>query len=250
MWDNGDSVLITTKTGKTVLIDGGEENNILLPYLLDRRINNINYVIISHFDSDHYAGIIPILGRIKVENIIISKQSEQNSDFEEFIKLAKKYKIKITIVSAKDKIEVDKDTNINILWPTEASLKNMDLNDNSIVAKINYKGVSILSTGDISKTVENFLREMYSEETLEADILKVAHHGSKTSSSLEFLKMVKPKIALIGVGQNNKFGHPNEEVIEILEKLGTKIYRTDENGEISIEINKKGRIKINVTINE
>lgn len=244
MLGSGDSMLITTKMGKRILIDGGEENNILLPYLLDRKINRVDYIIISHFDSDHYAGIVPILGKIKVQNIVISKQSEQNAEIEEFIKLANKYKINIAIVSAGDKIVVDKNTNIDILWPTKTSLKNMDLNDNSIVAKVNYQGVSILSTGDISKTVDNFIMDTYSENLLKADILKVAHHGSKTSTSLEFIEKVKPKIALIGVGKNNKFGHPNEEVIEILENVRCKIYRTDENGEISIEIDKKGKIKL------
>ena len=79
---------------------------------------------------------------------------------------------------------------------------------------------------------------------LKADILKVAHHGSKTSSTEEFLKMVKPKIALIGVGKNNKFGHPNEEVIKRISSMGTNIFRTDENGETKIRINKKGKLNI------
>jgi len=237
-------MLITTKMGKRILIDGGEDNNILLPYLLDRNVKKIDYVIISHFDSDHYAGIVPILGKIKIKNMVISKQNEQSTEIEEFVKLVNKYKINMVVVSAGDKIVVDKNTNIHILWPTKESLKNMDLNDNSIVAKVNYLGMSILSTGDISKTVDNFIMDIYPESMLKSDILKIAHHGSKTSTSLEFIEKVKPKIALIGVGKNNKFGHPNEEVIENLEKNGVKIYRTDRDGEISIEIDKKGKIKL------
>lgn len=237
-------MLITSGKGKTILIDGGEDNSILLPYLLDRKINKIDYLIISHFDSDHYAGIIPILGKIKINNIIMSKQSEESTEFEEFIRLVYKCKINIITVSARKRIVVDKDTNINILWPNETSIKTMDLNDNSIVVKINYKELSILCTGDISEDVEKILTDTYSEEFLEADILKIAHHGSNTSSSLEFLKKVKPKISLIGVGKNNKFGHPTEEVIQNLEKVGSKIYRTDECGEISILVDKKGKTKI------
>jgi len=101
-----------------------------------------------------------------------------------------------------------------------------------------------LCTGDISEKVEKILLDTYKNNTLEADILKIAHHGSKTSSSAEFLEKVKPKISLIGVGKNNKFRHPTEEVIENLKKVGSKVYRTDEGGEISIVIDKKGRIKI------
>lgn len=237
-------MLIKTKTGKIILIDGGEDNNILLPYLLDKKINKIDYVIISHFDSDHYAGIIPLIGKISIKNIIISKQSEKNFEVEEFIELVNKNKIDIKIVSAGDEIYIDKSTNIEILWPTEKSLKGMNLNDNSIVARLNYEGLHVLSTGDISETVDNFLIENYPESILKSDILKVAHHGSKTSSSLKFIEKVSPKIALIGVGKNNKFGHPNKEVIFRLEDLGSKIYRTDQNGEISIEINQGGKIKI------
>jgi len=236
-------MLITTKKGKTILIDGGEDNNILLPYLLDKGIKRIDYIIISHFDSDHYAGIVPILGKIKINNIIISKQSEKNVGFEEFISLAYKYKINIITVSAGDKITVDKETSINVLWPNKTSLKNMDLNDNSIVVKINYKRTNILCTGDISEDIEKTLLDTYKDNVLEADILKVAHHGSNTSSSAEFLEKVKPKISLIGVGKNNKFGHPTEEVIENLEQVGSKIYRTDESGEITLVVDKKGRIK-------
>ena len=237
-------MLITTKKDKTILIDGGEDNNILLPYLLDIGIRKIDYIIISHFDSDHYAGITPILGKIKINNILISGQSERNAGFEEFIKVAYKYKINIVKVRAGNNVTVDKDTNINILWPTEISLKTEDLNENSIVAKINYKGTTILCTGDISEKVEKILLDTYKNNTLEADILKIAHHGSKTSSSADFLEKVKPKISLIGVGKNNKFRHPTEEVIENLKKVGSKVYRTDEGGEISIVIDKKGRIKI------
>ena len=237
-------MLITTKKGKTILVDGGEDNNILFPYLLDKGIKNLDYVIISHFDSDHYAGIAPLIGKIKINNIIISKQSEKSIEFEEFIRIARKCKINIVTVSAGNNIIVDEDTNINTLWPNETSLKKMDLNNNSIVAKIEHKGIEILCTGDISEDVEKIIIETYPENVLKTDILKVAHHGSNTSSSAEFLEKVKPKISLIGVGKNNKFGHPTEEVIKNLEKVGSKIYRTDECGEISVFIDKRGRIRL------
>jgi len=237
-------MLITTTKGKTILIDGGEDNDILLPYLLDKKIRQIDYIIISHFDSDHYAGLTDLLGKIKIKNIIISKQSKKNGEFEEFINMAYKYKINIVTVKAGDRINVDKDTKIDILWPNEESLGTMDLNDNSIVAKISYRNIKMLSTGDISKIVENFIMDIYREEVLKVDILKVAHHGSNTSSSLEFIKKVKPKIALIGVGKNNKFGHPTEDVLENLLEVGSKIYRTDEDGEITIVVDRKGRIKL------
>ena len=109
----------------------------------------------------------------------------------------------------------------------------------SVFGRIN--GVS----GDIEEIAEKEIIKTYKKEELNATVLKVAHHGSKTSSTEEFIKKVNPKVALIGVGKNNKFGHPNEQIIERLNKFGVKIYRTDNDGEICISVGRKGRIKIN-----
>lgn len=103
----------------------------------------------------------------------------------------------------------------------------------------------MLLTGDIEEIAENQILEEYknNEQTLKSTVLKVAHHGSKTSSTQSFLEKVQPKIALIGVGKDNTFGHPNDGVLERLKNLNIKIYRTDTMGEIVLEINKKGKIK-------
>ena len=112
------------------------------------------------------------------------------------------------------------------------------------VFKMNYKNTSALFTGDIEKIAEEKIISYVKEDELKSTIIKVAHHGSKTSSTEKFIEKVKPKIALIGVGENNTFGHPSNITIETLEKAGTKIYRTDKMGEIILKINKKGQIKI------
>lgn len=112
----------------------------------------------------------------------------------------------------------------------------------------NGKIFSILFTGDIEVEAEKELEQVYGKK-LKADILKIAHHGSKTSSREEFIKLVSPKIALIGVGENNKFGHPADITLERLEKENVKVYRTDQMGEVSITINKNGEIKVKTQIN-
>ena len=137
----------------------------------------IDYVLISHFDTDHCGGILTIMEKVKVKNIIISEQAEHSENYERFKKLMIHKKIRL--------IEVKK-----------------------------------------------------------GDILKVAHHGSKTSSIPEFIKAVKPKIALIGVGKNNTFGHPNKQTIKNLENIKCRIYRTDIQGEIIIKIDQKGRMNV------
>lgn len=221
----GDCTLIRTKSNKTILIDGGgSENydigkNILLPYLLDRRITKIDYMLISHFDSDHCLSLLEVVKKLNVRNIIISKQFEISENYKRFLQLAKN--TNITYVKAGVQIKVDKDTNIRILWPVDNYITDNILNNNSVVAKVEYRDKSILFTGDIEEKAENKIVSMYKEQ-LKSDILKVAHHGSKSSSTEQFLQAVKPKIALIGVGEKNTFGHPNIGVIERLTNLRSK----------------------------
>jgi competence protein ComEC len=215
--------------------------------LLDRGYTKLDYIIISHFDQDHVGGILSILEEIKVEKIIISKQIENSENYEKFKEIIKHNNIKVIVVNKRDVINIEKDLYINILWPNNSELINENaLNNNSIVCKIHYNSFSMLFTGDIEECAEKQILEEYKNnlKTLNSNILKVAHHGSKTSSTSDFIETVKPEVALIGVGKNNKFGHPNEEVIKNLKKQNIKTYRTDERGEISIVVNKNGKYTI------
>ena len=243
----GDSCLITTPQNKKVIVDsGGSESydvgkNVLLPYLLDKRITKIDYIMISHFDTDHCKGFEYVLENIKVKNVIISKQSETSENFKQIMKIIRKKRINLIIVQKGSKIKIDNFTTVDILSPQSENIAD-NMNDNSIVAKFEAYNFSILFTGDASEKIE---KELIKEKiNLKSDILKVSHHGSKTGTSEEFLKSVKPKIALIGVGENNKFGHPTEDVIKRLTENKIKIYRTDTDGEIRIKIKKSKNIKI------
>lgn len=213
----GDSTLIVTPKNKKILIDGGEgKTNVLFQYLLDRRINKIDYIIISHFDSDHCNGLIEIIEKMRVENIVMSKQSKESEEYKKILEIIKQKNIKVSSVKAEDKIIIEKNLYTKILNPAE-KFEFQDLNNNAIVAKLVYKNFSMLFTGDIEKVEENLAKKYKNE--LKSTILKVAHHGSKTSTSEEFLKYVEPQIALIGVGENNKFGHPNQITIEKLKNI-------------------------------
>ena len=243
----GDSCLITTPQNKKVIVDsGGSESydvgkNVLLPYLLDKRITKIDYIMISHFDTDHCKGFEYVLENLKVKNVIISKQSETSENFKQIMKIIRKKRINLIVVQKGSKIKIDNFTTVDIISPQSENIAD-NMNDNSIVAKLEAYNFSILFTGDASEKIE---KELIKEKiNLKSDILKVSHHGSKTGTSEEFLKSVKPKIALIGVGENNKFGHPTEDVIKRLTENKVKIYRTDRNGEISIKIKKNKNIKI------
>ena len=193
----------------------------LMPYLLDRKVLSIDYAIISHFDTDHVGGILYLMENFKIKNVVISKQPEESDNLKQFAKIANEKKINILYVKKGDKLQVEKNIYFNILFPdTTNFIKENTLNNNSIVCKFCYKSFSMMFTGDIEKEGENMLLKKYKlPQELQATILKVPHHGSKTSSTLEFLELVKPKIALIGVGKNNLYGHPNIEVLKRLENL-------------------------------
>ena len=220
----GDSTLIITPNDKTILIDGGGSQtydvgkNTLVPYLLDRKIKCIDFVLVSHADQDHIGGIITVLEELKVKNVIVAKQGEKTEQFEKLINISQEKKINVVMVEAGDKIIIDKNVYFEILWPTDRLIEDNILNNNSIVAKLVYCKFSMLFTGDIEKNAEKQILRMCTNK-LNATILKVAHHGSKTSSIQEFLNKVNPQIALIGVGENNKFGHPNDDVLKRLKGL-------------------------------
>lgn len=248
----GDCTYLKTPSGKNILIDGGGNRDkekydvgkkVLLPYLLDRRVKKLDYIIVSHFDADHAQGLEAVIQNIKVKNIIVCKQASDSALYKEIIKLCKKKNVNIITVKRGQTIKIDKYVHFEILHPGDIMLDDGKggLNANAIVAKmyctIKNKTTTIMFTGDIEEKAEEELVKIY-EDKLKADILKVAHHGSKTSSTAEFLKCVSPKIALIGVGKDNTFGHPNSGVLSRLEDINAKIYRTDKLGEITVTISK------------
>ena len=209
-----------------------------------------------------------VLEELKVKNVIISEQAEDSENFQKFEQIVNKRKIPVIIVESKafdnskkqnnnsiknvdiickEKIQIEKNIYFDFLWPDNQNLLNENaLNNNSIVTKLYYNNFSCLFTGDIEEIAEKQILQEYKDnlQALSSTVLKTAHHGSKTSSIQDFIEVVKPKISLIGVGENNKFGHPNDDVISRLENIGSKIYRTDKMGEISIMVNRKGKIKI------
>lgn len=140
---------------------------------------------------------------------------------------------------------------MDILWPDiKNSIKENSINNNSLMCKLNYKNFSMLFTGDIEEKAEQALISKYSNTNiLKSTILKAAHHGSKSSSTEKFLNLVKPQITLIGVSQNNKYDHPSKIVLERLNKLNSRIYKTSENGEITIKVRNSRNYKIKTNCN-
>lgn len=179
-----------------------------------------------------------------MKNVIISRQGQSSENYERFLEIVKRKNIKVLVVKSGDKVFIEKDIYFDILFPEKEQIEENILNNNSIVAKLVYKDFSMLFTGDIEEIAEKALLNQYEKnlEKLNATILKVPHHGSKTSSTQEFLNVVKPRVALIGVGKNNTFGHPNDETLERFKANKCEIFRTDLEGEITVRVNRKGMI--------
>ena len=253
----GDCTFIETPNDKTILIDGGGSmssefdvgESTLLPYILDRGYTKIDYIFISHFDQDHVGRIFTILEELKVGQVYISKQEENSKNYQKFLGIIEEKKIRVKILKKGDSLKIGNDLYFDILWPIEEQIQENILNNNAMIMKMRFKDFSMLFTGDIEEIAENKILSTYGKKAnfiLNADVLKVAHHGSKTSTTQAFLEKVNPKICLIGVGKNNMFGHPANEVIERLK--GRKVYRTDGNGEIILETNGNGQIRIKTTL--
>ena len=156
-----------------------------------------------------------------MRNVIIGKQFEVSENYKEFLKIVKEHKVQVHVVQARQRINIEKSLYLDVLWPdSENIIHENNINNNSLVCKLNYCYFSMLFTGDIEETAEKEILEKYKNtDVLNCDILKVAHHGSKSSSTQKFLNKVRPKIALIGVGANNTFGHPNQMTLDNLKNL-------------------------------
>lgn len=197
-----------------------------------------------------FGGILSLLEELKVKKVYIAKQTQKSKNYESFLQITKERNIEVIEVTAGNRLYIEKNLYFDVIWPTNNQITTNVLNNNSVVCNLHYKSFSMLFTGDIEEIAEKEILMLYSnnKNLLKTDILKVGHHGSKTSSSEEFLNIIKPQIAVIGVGKNNNFGHPNEGVLNRFRNLGCGIYRTDLNGEIEIRVNYKSRYKIKTKI--
>lgn len=236
----GDSILIEAPCGKNVLIDGGRSNNynFLAEFLLKNHIYNIDTIIITHIHNDHIGGIIDVVEMLNVRKIIIGTDVFVSGDFIELKKVLNEKHLKMIKGVREQEINIKSDLKIKILHPSLELIVNTDddINNNSLVSLLQYKDIKILFTGDIQHEAEEYI--MSNIKKIDIDILKIAHHGSKTSTSQKFIEFFTPEIAVIQVGKNF-FGHPHEEVLKLLKENNIKVYRNDKSGAIIIKTDGK-----------
>jgi competence protein ComEC len=231
----GDSIFIKTPSHHTILIDGGPDSSVLakvgraLPFY----DHTIDVMILTHAHSDHVVGLVDVLKRYEVGLVLYTDVDHTSSDFIEWRDLIEEDDINYKIAMAGQEYEFGQ-ASLEILYPFEyvGDQEFKDLNDSSIIVRLEYQDTSFLLTGDASVVVEEELLNNYQDVELCSDVLKVGHHGSKYSSLLEFLQAVDPLLAVIQSGEGNKFGHPHRLVLKRLGGLGIEVLRNDEMGDI------------------
>jgi len=232
----GDAIFIETSQGHQILVDGGPDSTVIkklgaeMPFW-DR---SIDLIVLTHPEHDHIAGLLEVLRRYQVENILWTGILRDTAEYQEWQRLIEEEGAEIHI--AKAGLSVGPGfTEIKILFPFEIlegqEIKNT--NNTSVILRLDFGDNSFLLTGDAYKSIERKLLG----KGIDVDILKVGHHGSKTSSAEDFIAEVSPETAVISAGRDNKYDHPHPETLETLEKYGIKVFRTDIEGDIKIITN-------------
>ena len=234
----GDAILIKTPYRQNILIDGGPDNSVIRG--VDRHLpfwrRKIDLMILTHPDADHVTGLVEVLRRYPVERVMGTGVAHILPAYIRWLEIIKDEEIPFDIAQAPMRVEFGDDLWMEIIYPWDdfAGRDVEDNNETSIVAKLIYGETSFLLTGDATIEVEEKLVEAENFQPLifNINVLKVGHHGSKGSTSLEFVEMVKPEYAVISAGADNRFGHPTTRVLKNLEKVGAIILRTDEVGDV------------------
>ncbi|MDA3839937.1 MAG: MBL fold metallo-hydrolase [Patescibacteria group bacterium] len=229
----GDSALIKTPYGQDIVIDGSPDNSVLekLSSRLGFWNNDIELMILTHPHEDHLTGLIEIIRRYDVERIMYSGIDYDSIIYKTFLEEAEREGAEIIVIDKKQRIKLGDNLYFDILYPEKDISKEVhkNVNNTSVISRLAYGDKSFLFMGDAEREEE---LEIIDNGGLESDVLKLAHHGSKTNDE-NFINIVSPEYAVISVGEDNKFGHPNIGVLNMLNKIGTKIFRTDAYGDIS-----------------
>lgn len=231
----GDALLLRTPSGENILIDGGPGETVLeeLGEVLSPLDRKLDLVILTHPHEDHVAGLVAVLSRFEVEHVVLSAPVYNNRAYDALVKLIQVQSIPYAFADD-DNDYVFSELTLDFVFPfapfTGDSLDNV--NNASPVIVATWRNVSILLTGDAEQEVEEAL--LNAGVSLDADILKAGHHGSRSSSTLAFLEAVSPALMVISCGEGNSYGHPHEETLQKAEDIGAAVLRTDLDGRISI----------------
>lgn len=229
----GDAVYIKTPAGKDVLIDGGPDDKVLSCLSDEMRFfdKTIEFLVLTHPQKDHLAGLVDVLRRYRVKQVLRTEQENKTEEFHAWTDELKKEKTLEIDARQGQVIDFGDDLRAKVLWPPKGSVE-ADLNDTSIVLHLNYGRFCAFLSGDATNNI--WSRVSNSQNLSNCQVLKVAHHGSRNATDDFLLTQLQPKIAVISAGKNNRYGHPHEEVLTRLVKIGAKVLRTDVDGKVNI----------------
>jgi competence protein ComEC len=225
----GDSILIETPNHKNILIDGGDRyaGDEVINYLNKKGVSSIDLMVATHPDADHIGGLVDVLAKFPVKKVLDSGKTHTTETYKEYLALINQKNIPMEVAKVGSTISLDNGIQIKVLNGLNS---NEDSNDSSIVLKVTYGTVDFILTGDAG--VENE-EKMVANYNVEAEILKVGHHGSDTSTSQAFVNEIDPEVAVLSYGENS-YGHPDSGVVSRLKNAGAKLYSTYENGDIVV----------------
>ena len=247
----GDGIVVESPAG-AVLADGGSTSqsdlgeDCLEPFLESRGIDTIRYALVSHGDQDHISGLLYLLGpdsQIQVENLVLPHLGKGRKEYEQLRILAREKGTRVLYMDEGSRIRLG-EMELLCLYGGDPEGGEADVNRQSPTVKLSFGPFHMLLTGDMDAACERKLLAQVPEEELEGiQLLKTAHHGSKTSSSVEFLEAVKPLAALISYGRDNSYGHPSPEVLERFKELGVRVWETGRAGAVTVRID-QGKMEI------
>lgn len=233
-----DSTFIELGNGQTMLIDAGESHNAstIIQYIRDLQYSDIDYVVATHPHDDHIGGMAEVLESFEIGKMYMPKQTHTISAFEDMLDVMERKNIDAYTAKSGVNILTSGIIEIDILAPFADSYSN--LNNSSAVVRIKYGDTIMLFTGDAEQEIETQLLD----SGIDADVLKVGHHGAGSSSATSFIKAVSPEVAVISSG--GEYGHPHSDTLAILSEVGANIYRTDEQGTIQVTADQHKKITV------
>ena len=246
----GDAALVTMPDGATLLVDGGGRPSFLSSdkqssrdvrtigemvvseYLWFRGLDSVDYVLATHADADHIDGLNDVIKNFKVSSALVGRTPDNDAEFAKFANTLRVTDTPVEVIEAGDVLEFGS-VKAKVLWPIAADSKARSGNNDSVVLRLEFGAISILMTGDIEREAE--AKVLTDPSNIAVDVIKVPHHGSRTSSTESFVAAAKPRFAIISVGQQSMFGHPHREVVERWQRIGAQVLTTGNCGTITVE---------------
>ncbi len=235
----GDAIFLRSPSGKTMLVDGGPESafSVLQDYLDAHGVIGLDAVVASHLHADHIGGLIQLIDVYPVVQFYDPPFDAESETYYDLLDALNENNVPVLspLASANSFIDWDDEVEIRILSPYSIDYGRIDdFNDTSYVLRVTYQNTSVLLTGDATQVAEKLALKALPDSYFKADVLKVGHHGSEDATSERFLDAVDPSIAVISCGTDNQYGHPDEELLDRLTNRNITIYRTDEDGTVTL----------------